>query len=114
MVDVTLLETRGLVKKYSGRTVVNEVNISVAQRSVVGLLGRNGAGKTTTFKSIIGIVPPKSGKISYKGVSIEQMRDQYAEIPRFIDLLIERVFHIREVRALCMGEDHRAAGYDRR
>ncbi len=37
------------------------------------LLGRNGAGKTTTFKSIIGIVPPKSGKITYKGGSIEKL-----------------------------------------
>ncbi len=40
---MTLLETQGLVKKYSGRTVVSDVRITVGQRSIVGLLGRNGA-----------------------------------------------------------------------
>jgi len=37
------------------------------------LLGRNGAGKTTTFKSIMGIVSPKSGKISFKGQAIQNL-----------------------------------------
>jgi len=32
-----------------------------------------GAGKTTTFKSAVGIVPPKSGNVTYKGVSIEKL-----------------------------------------
>jgi lipopolysaccharide export system ATP-binding protein len=50
LVNLTLLETRDLVKKYSGRTVVNNISISVSPRSIVGLLGRNGAGKTTTFR----------------------------------------------------------------
>ena len=47
---MTLLETRGLVKKYSGRAVVDGISVAVGQREIVGLLGRNGAGKTTSFK----------------------------------------------------------------
>ena len=70
MVDVTLLETRGLVKKYSGRTVVNEVDISVAQRSVVGLLGRNGAGKTTTFRMTMGMIVPDGGSVIFEGTDV--------------------------------------------
>lgn len=73
MVDVTLLETRGLVKKYSGRTVVNEVNISVAQRSVVGLLGRNGAGKTTTFRMTIGMIVPDGGSVIFEGTDVTKL-----------------------------------------
>ena len=49
------------------------MKLEISRAEVVVLLGRNGAGKTTTFKSIIGIVPPKSGKITYKGGSIEKL-----------------------------------------
>ena len=70
MVEMTLLETHGLVKKYSGRTVVNEVNITVGQRSIVGLLGRNGAGKTTTFRMCIGMIVPESGIVQFEGHDI--------------------------------------------
>ncbi|HEG43198.1 MAG TPA: LPS export ABC transporter ATP-binding protein [Phycisphaerales bacterium] len=73
LVDVTLLETRRLVKKYSGRTVVNEVDISVAQRSVVGLLGRNGAGKTTTFRMTIGMIVPDGGSVIFEGTDVTRL-----------------------------------------
>lgn len=70
---VTLLETRALIKKYSGRTVVNEVNISVAQRSIVGLLGRNGAGKTTTFRMVIGMIVPDAGSVVFEGTEVTRL-----------------------------------------
>lgn len=70
---MTLLETRRLVKKYSGRTVVNEVDISVAQRSVVGLLGRNGAGKTTTFRMTIGMIVPDGGSVIFEGTDVTRL-----------------------------------------
>ncbi len=73
MKDMTLLETRGLVKKYSGRTVVNEISISIAQRSIVGLLGRNGAGKTTTFRMIMGMITPKAGSVIFEGREITKL-----------------------------------------
>ena len=71
--DVTLLETRGLVKKYSGRTVVNEVDISVGQRSIVGLLGRNGAGKTTTFRMTMGMIVPDGGSVIFEGTEVTKL-----------------------------------------
>ena len=52
--DMVLLETQQLVKRYSGRTVVDRVSVEVHEREIVGLLGRNGAGKTTTFRMITG------------------------------------------------------------
>ncbi len=73
MVAMTLLETEGLVKKYAGRTVVNDVKISVGQRSIVGLLGRNGAGKTTTFRMTIGMIVPDAGRVIFDGHDITQM-----------------------------------------
>ncbi len=70
MIDMTLLETRELVKKYSGRAVVNNISITIAQRSIVGLLGRNGAGKTTTFRMIVGMITPNSGTVAFHGQDI--------------------------------------------
>jgi len=71
--EMTLLETRELVKVYSDRTVVNKINISVAQRSIVGLLGRNGAGKTTTFRMVIGMIVPDGGSVIFEGTDITKL-----------------------------------------
>ena len=53
---------RHLIKRYGPRTVVNDVNVEVAQGSIVGLLGPNGAGKTTTFYMVVGIIRPDGGR----------------------------------------------------
>ncbi len=71
--EMTLLETRELVKIYSDRTVVNKINISVAQRSIVGLLGRNGAGQTTTFRMVIGMIVPDAGSVIFEGTDITKL-----------------------------------------
>jgi lipopolysaccharide export system ATP-binding protein len=59
----SLIQTRGLVKQYGGRRVVDGVDIHVRAGEVVGLLGKNGAGKTTTFYMIVGLVPPTEGHV---------------------------------------------------
>lgn len=67
---ITLLETCELLKSYSGRAVVNRISISIAQRSIVGLLGRNGAGKTTTFRMTMGMISPDNGSVIFEGRDI--------------------------------------------
>ncbi len=71
--DITLLETRELKKRYSGRTVVNGVSIKIERRSIVGLLGRNGAGKTTSFRMIMGMVTPNGGSVMFEGRNITKL-----------------------------------------
>lgn len=73
LVGITLLETHNLVKRYSGRAVVNEVSVTIDQRSIVGLLGRNGAGKTTTFRMVMGMVTPDAGKVVFEGREITRL-----------------------------------------
>ena len=57
------LSAKGLHKQYGSRMVVNNVDISVNQKEVVGLLGPNGAGKTTTFYMVVGLIPPDEGNV---------------------------------------------------
>ncbi|MFV9474755.1 LPS export ABC transporter ATP-binding protein [Advenella sp. RU8] len=65
-----LLQAIGLRKTYSGRTVVQDVSLSVSSGEVVGLLGPNGAGKTTSFYMIVGLVPADFGRIEIDGQNI--------------------------------------------
>jgi len=68
-----LLETRDLVKRYGGRSVVKGVSINVHRGEVVGLLGPNGAGKTTTFYMVTGIIAPDAGHIIFDKKDITQL-----------------------------------------
>ncbi|MGD9781621.1 MAG: LPS export ABC transporter ATP-binding protein [Kiritimatiellia bacterium] len=61
-----LVETRGLVKEYRRRRVVNGVDMNVREGEIVGLLGPNGAGKTTCFYMITGLVRPTRGHVYFK------------------------------------------------
>jgi lipopolysaccharide export system ATP-binding protein len=67
---MTTLNVTSVVKSYSGRQVVNGVDLAVEGGKVVGLLGPNGAGKTTCFYMIIGLVKPDGGNIVLDGEDI--------------------------------------------
>jgi lipopolysaccharide export system ATP-binding protein len=68
-----LLETKGLVKRYSGRAVVDHVSFTVEQGEIVGLLGRNGAGKTTSFRMTMGMITPDEGEVIFDGVNVTKL-----------------------------------------
>tara|TARA_B100000287_G_scaffold86301_1_gene78916 strand:- start:6339 stop:7079 length:741 start_codon:yes stop_codon:yes gene_type:complete len=57
------LSAKGLYKTYGSLTAVNNIDIFVDRKEVVGLLGPNGAGKTTTFYMITGMIKPSKGDI---------------------------------------------------
>jgi lipopolysaccharide export system ATP-binding protein len=68
-----LVETRGLVKAYHRRRVVNGVDMNVREGEIVGLLGPNGAGKTTSFYMITGLIRPTSGNVYFKGRDVTRL-----------------------------------------
>ena len=65
-----MLKVQNINTYYSGSHILHDVSLEVHQGEIVVLLGRNGVGKTTTLKSIMGIQPPKTGQIIYKGEDI--------------------------------------------
>ena len=62
-VENSRLWTRGLLKHYGNRQVVNGVDISIQAGKITGLLGPNGAGKTTTFYMVVGLAQPDGGQV---------------------------------------------------
>jgi ABC-2 type transport system ATP-binding protein len=56
-----VVETKNLTKRYDGTTVVDRLNLRVAENEIFGLLGPNGAGKTTTILMLLGLTEPASG-----------------------------------------------------
>lgn len=54
--------------------ILQGVDVRVPKGSITALLGRNGAGKTTTLKSILGLTPPRQGKVNFENREVQGMR----------------------------------------
>jgi branched-chain amino acid transport system ATP-binding protein len=67
---MSLLEVDAINTYYGEAHALFDVSMRVEPHEVVALLGRNGAGKTTTFKTMMGVIAPKSGAIRLNGVPI--------------------------------------------
>ena len=72
------LEVRGLGKTYPAFTL-KDVSFDVPQGAIVGFIGRNGAGKSTTLKSILGLVHPDGGAVSFFGQDVRQHEREFKE-----------------------------------
>jgi branched-chain amino acid transport system ATP-binding protein len=68
--EETLLVVSRLESGYGRLQVLWNVSITVSKGELVALLGPNGAGKTTTLRTIAGLIKPKSGTVTYRGVEI--------------------------------------------
>lgn len=70
-----MLEVRDIETSYGASQVLFGISLSVNQGEVVSLLGRNGMGKTTTIKSLMGIVHPRGGSITFEGREVRGLKD---------------------------------------
>ncbi len=68
-----MLKLESVSVYYGGIRALWDISLNVEKGSITALIGANGAGKTTTLKSIIGLVPIKSGKIIYNGKDISRL-----------------------------------------
>jgi branched-chain amino acid transport system ATP-binding protein len=64
---MALLELSHVETHYGDSHILYDLSLTVEAGEVVCLLGRNGAGKTTTLRSIIGLTPPQTGRITLRG-----------------------------------------------
>jgi branched-chain amino acid transport system ATP-binding protein len=65
-----MLSLTGINTYYGYSHILHDLSLEVRQGEIVVLLGRNGVGKTTTMKTVMGIQPPKTGKVVFCGEDI--------------------------------------------
>lgn len=68
------IETQGLTRRFGERMAVDQVSLTVPERSIYGFLGRNGAGKTTTIKLLLGLLKADAGVALIAGVDVATHR----------------------------------------
>ncbi|MBX9824943.1 MAG: ABC transporter ATP-binding protein [Xanthobacteraceae bacterium] len=64
------LEIQGLVTAYDRANVLEDVSLTIEPGRITCLLGSNGSGKTTLIRSILGLTPPRGGRILFDGTDI--------------------------------------------
>ena len=66
----SILEVRGVSKRFGGLVAVSDVSFSIAEGEILGLIGPNGAGKTTLFNVVNGVYKTDQGTITFAGKDI--------------------------------------------
>jgi ribose transport system ATP-binding protein len=75
----TAVELKGIVKSFSGNTVLHDVDFELREGEVHALLGGNGAGKSTLMKILEGVYVPDAGEIEVEGTKVEIRSPQDAK-----------------------------------
>jgi branched-chain amino acid transport system ATP-binding protein len=94
-----MLSVEAIHTYYGSSHILFDISLTVSKGEVVGLLGRNGAGKSTTMRSIMGLTPPREGKVLFNGNDVTGrkphllVRDGIAYVPDdrrvFADLTVD-------------------------
>ena len=66
----TVLEARGVTKRFGGLIAVNDVALAIPERAIQSVIGPNGAGKTTFFNMVAGLYEPTEGQILFEGRNV--------------------------------------------
>ncbi|WP_342471254.1 ABC transporter ATP-binding protein [Ureibacillus sp. FSL K6-3587] len=109
---MAMLELKDVTGGYTRKPVIKDLNFSIGQGELVGLIGLNGAGKSTTIKHIIGTLIPQKGEIRLNGVTlqedIEKYRSSFSYIPETPVLYEELTLkeHL-ELTAMAYGIDEK-------
>jgi ABC-2 type transport system ATP-binding protein len=70
------IETEGLTHKFGDFTAVDNLNLSIPEKTIYGFLGPNGCGKSTSMRLITGLLTPTSGKIRVLGMDIPAQTEE--------------------------------------
>ncbi|KYZ67734.1 ABC transporter ATP-binding protein [Bacillus sp. GZT] len=67
-----MLKVKSLKKTIDSQTILDDVSFTLQRGSIIGLLGRNGAGKTTLLRTMVGILDPDEGSVTYEDTDIHK------------------------------------------
>jgi ABC-2 type transport system ATP-binding protein len=83
----TVIDVRGLTKRYGDRAVVDDFAIQVSRGQIYGFLGPNGSGKTTTIRMLCGLLTPDAGEGQCLGYNI---RTESQQIKRNVGYMTQK------------------------
>ncbi|MBI9080365.1 MAG: ABC transporter ATP-binding protein [Pseudodesulfovibrio sp.] len=72
----TVIDVQGLTKSFDGKTVVNQLDMTIRQGEIFGFLGPNGSGKTTSIRMLCGLLKPDSGSGTCLGFDVINQSDK--------------------------------------
>jgi manganese/zinc/iron transport system ATP- binding protein len=81
-VNNPIIELHNLTVTYQNRPVLWNVDYTLPQASMTGILGPNGSGKTTMIKTIMGLIKPAGGYVKLYGKDLEDVREKVAYVPQ--------------------------------
>lgn len=100
-----LLQAKGVVKRFGGRTVLDNVDLTVAEREIVTVIGPNGAGKSTLLRILLGLTAPDRGERWIRpGISIGYM-PQRLPVDATLPLTVRRFLRLGRPRHLVKRSD---------
>jgi zinc transport system ATP-binding protein len=80
-----VISVRHLWAGYDGRTVLEDVSLSVKELDFIGIVGPNGGGKTTLFKVLLGLIPAARGAVRIMGKSVVEGRHHMGYVPQLME-----------------------------
>lgn len=95
---MNIVETNNLTKIYSGRAVVDGVNMHIPEGSIYGFVGENGSGKTTIMRMLTGIARPNRG--SFELLGVKNTSPQISKTRKQISAIVENVSYVPTMTAL--------------
>ncbi len=102
----TAIETHNLTVSYNHKPVLWDVDFSLPEGKLIGIIGPNGSGKTTLLKSIMGLIKPDSGYVNLFGCPLDEVRTRISYVPQRESVDWDFPVSVREV--VQMGRYRRA------
>ena len=79
-----MIRIENLTKNYGARKALDDLNLTINDGEIFGLIGHNGAGKSTTIKSLVSIIEPTSGQIYFDGLDLKNNRDEIKKMIGYV------------------------------
>ncbi len=108
------IEVKNLTKIFNGKLAVNQINFSLKENSILGVLGPNGSGKSTTIGILLGLIKQTSGEIyindtyinkknRFKFLNIMNFASPYTELPKRLSVIenlsiYARLYNVKNIK----------------
>jgi len=82
--SLKMIRIENLTKNYGAKKALDDLNLTINDGEIFGLIGHNGAGKSTTIKSLVSIIEPTSGQIYFDGLDLKNNRDEIKKMIGYV------------------------------